>query len=136
MTGPLVPRPGRSTGPAVPLAQAAGIVVPAAAAMAVGMAGPTACAPRAMAWPPGRASARPPGGYYPHHLRHGGPEKWIPALAGRGYQGTGIGILVPVKSPPDNQELDAGTHTRNALLRDLCCTARRLRSRSCRRRRR
>ena len=37
MTGLLAPRPGWPTGLAVPVAGAAGIVVPAAAAMAVGM---------------------------------------------------------------------------------------------------
>ena len=45
----------------------------------------------------------------------------MPTLADSGYQGAGIGILVPVKNPPGNQELDAGTRTRNALLRDLRC---------------
>ena len=45
----------------------------------------------------------------------------MPALADSGYQGAGIGILVPVKNPPGNQELDIGTRTRNALLRDLRC---------------
>src|SRR6266704_1576774 len=37
MTGLPAPRPGRAVGLAVPLAPVAGIVVPAAAAMAVGM---------------------------------------------------------------------------------------------------
>jgi len=45
----------------------------------------------------------------------------MPALADSGYEGAGIGILVPVKNPPGNQEPDIGTRTRNALLRDLRC---------------
>jgi hypothetical protein len=45
----------------------------------------------------------------------------MPALADSGYEGAGIGILVPVKNPAGNQELDLGTRTRNALLRDLRC---------------
>jgi hypothetical protein len=45
----------------------------------------------------------------------------MPCLADAGYQGAGIGILAPVKNPPGNQEPDAGTRTRNALLRDLRC---------------
>jgi hypothetical protein len=45
----------------------------------------------------------------------------MPCLADTGYQGAGIGILTPVKSPAGNQELDTGTRTRNALLRDLRC---------------
>jgi hypothetical protein len=45
----------------------------------------------------------------------------MPALADGGYEGAGIGILVPVKSPAGNQGLDAGTRTRNALLRGLRC---------------
>ena len=43
----------------------------------------------------------------------------MPCLADSGYEGAGIGILVPVKNPPRNRELDIGTRTRNALLRDL-----------------
>jgi hypothetical protein len=38
-----------------------------------------------------------------------------------GYEGAGIGILVPFKNPAGNQELDADARTRNALLRDLRC---------------
>jgi hypothetical protein len=45
----------------------------------------------------------------------------MPALADLGYQGAGIGVLTPVKRPAGNQELDTGTRTRNALLRDLRC---------------
>ena len=45
----------------------------------------------------------------------------LPCLADTGYEGTGIGILTPVKKPAGNQELDIGTRTRNALLRDLRC---------------
>jgi len=42
-------------------------------------------------------------------------------LADSGCEGAGIGVLVPVKTPAGNQELDTGTRTRNALLRDLRC---------------
>ena len=42
-----------------------------------------------------------------------------PALADGGYEGAGIGIHVPVKNPPGNQQLDPGTKTRNSLLRGL-----------------
>jgi hypothetical protein len=45
----------------------------------------------------------------------------MPCLADSGYDGAGIGILTPVKKPAGNQELDIGTRTRNALLRDLRC---------------
>jgi hypothetical protein len=45
----------------------------------------------------------------------------LPTLADSGYEGSGIGILTPVKKPSGNQELDPGTRTRNALLRDLRC---------------
>jgi hypothetical protein len=45
----------------------------------------------------------------------------LPVLADTGYEGAGIGVLVPFKNPAGNQELDAGARTRNALLRDLRC---------------
>jgi DDE superfamily endonuclease len=45
----------------------------------------------------------------------------MPALADSGYEGAGIGILTPTRNPAGNQELDIGTRTRNALLRDLRC---------------
>lgn len=43
----------------------------------------------------------------------------MPTLADSGYDGGGIGIRVPVKSPGGNQELDAGNRTRNTLQRGL-----------------
>ena len=43
----------------------------------------------------------------------------MPTLADSGYEGAGIGIHVPVKSPAGNQELDISTRTRNSLLRGL-----------------
>ena len=43
----------------------------------------------------------------------------MPALAGGGYEGAGIGIHVPVKNPPGSQRLDPDTKTRNSLLRGL-----------------
>jgi hypothetical protein len=43
----------------------------------------------------------------------------MPTLADSGYEGAGIGICVPVKNPPGNQQLDPGTKTRNSLLRGL-----------------
>jgi hypothetical protein len=49
----------------------------------------------------------------------------IPTLADLGYDGAGIGILTLVKKPAGNQELDVGTRTRNALLRDLRCRGKR-----------
>jgi DDE superfamily endonuclease len=45
----------------------------------------------------------------------------MPTLADLGYEGAGIGVLTPVKKPAGNQDLDIGTRTRNALLRDLRC---------------
>jgi DDE superfamily endonuclease/Helix-turn-helix of DDE superfamily endonuclease len=45
----------------------------------------------------------------------------MPCLADTGYQGAGIGVLVPVKNPQGNQELDIDARARNALLRDLRC---------------
>jgi hypothetical protein len=43
----------------------------------------------------------------------------LPALADPGYDGAGIGVLIPVRQPPGGQELDIDTRTRNALLRSL-----------------
>ena len=43
----------------------------------------------------------------------------MPCLADGGYEGAGIGVHVPVKSPAGNQELDINTKTRNSLLRGL-----------------
>ena len=43
----------------------------------------------------------------------------MPALADGGYEGAGIGIRVPVKTPGGNQRLDPDTKTRNPLLRGL-----------------
>ena len=45
----------------------------------------------------------------------------LPALADPGYDGTAIGIHIPVKQPSGGQELDIDTRTRNALLRSLRC---------------
>ena len=45
----------------------------------------------------------------------------LPALADPGYEGAGIGILIPVKQPPGSRELDVNTRTRNALQRSLRC---------------
>jgi DDE superfamily endonuclease len=45
----------------------------------------------------------------------------LPTLAGPGYEGAGIGILIPVKQPPSGGELDVNTRTRNALQRSLRC---------------
>lgn len=45
----------------------------------------------------------------------------LPSLADNGYDGAGIGVHTPIKQPPDNHILDAGTRTRNALLRGLRC---------------
>jgi len=43
----------------------------------------------------------------------------MPTLADSGYEGAGIGIHVPARSPAGNQEPDIGTRTRNSLLRGL-----------------
>jgi hypothetical protein len=45
----------------------------------------------------------------------------LPTLADPGYDGAGIGILIPVKHPADGGELDVNTRTRNAILRSLRC---------------
>ena len=45
----------------------------------------------------------------------------LPALADPGYDGAGLGILIPVKQPPGGGELDINTRTRNAILRSLRC---------------
>lgn len=45
----------------------------------------------------------------------------LPALAGPGYDGAGIGIHLPVKQPAAGRDLDINTRTRNALLRSLRC---------------
>jgi DDE superfamily endonuclease len=45
----------------------------------------------------------------------------LPTLADPGYDGAGIGILIPVKQPTDGRELDINTRTRNAIQRSLRC---------------
>jgi DDE superfamily endonuclease len=45
----------------------------------------------------------------------------LPTLADPGYEGAGIGILIPVKQPPGGRELDVNTRTRNALQRSMRC---------------
>jgi DDE superfamily endonuclease len=45
----------------------------------------------------------------------------LPTLADPGYDGAGLGILIPVKQPPGGRELDINTRTRNAILRSLRC---------------
>jgi DDE superfamily endonuclease len=45
----------------------------------------------------------------------------LPTLADPGYEGAGLGILIPVKQPPGGGELDIDTRTRNAILRSLRC---------------
>jgi hypothetical protein len=45
----------------------------------------------------------------------------LPTLADPGYEGAGIGILIPVKQPTGGRELDINTRTRNALQRSLRC---------------
>jgi hypothetical protein len=42
-------------------------------------------------------------------------------LADPGYEGAGIGILIPVSQPAGGQELDINTRTRNAIQRSLRC---------------
>ena len=45
----------------------------------------------------------------------------LPALADPGYDGAGIGILIPVRQLPCGREPDVNTRTRNALQRSLRC---------------
>jgi DDE superfamily endonuclease len=45
----------------------------------------------------------------------------LPTLADPGYEGAGIGILIPVKQPTDGRELDTNARTRNAIQRSLRC---------------
>jgi hypothetical protein len=45
----------------------------------------------------------------------------LPTLADPGYEGAGIGILIPVKQPSGGQELDLNSRTRNAIQRSLRC---------------
>jgi len=45
----------------------------------------------------------------------------LPTLADPGYDGAGIGILIPVKQPAGGQELDIDARTRNAIQRSLRC---------------
>jgi hypothetical protein len=45
----------------------------------------------------------------------------LPTLADPGYEGAGIGILIPVKQPPGGRDLDIDTRTRNAIQRSLRC---------------
>jgi hypothetical protein len=45
----------------------------------------------------------------------------LPALDDPGYEGAGIGILIPVRQPSGGQELDFNTRTRSAIQRSLRC---------------
>ena len=45
----------------------------------------------------------------------------LPALADPGYDGAGLGILIPVKQPSGGGEPDINTRIRNAILRSLRC---------------
>jgi hypothetical protein len=45
----------------------------------------------------------------------------LPTLADPGYEGAGIGILIPVKQAAAGRESDINTRTRNALQRSLRC---------------
>ena len=45
----------------------------------------------------------------------------LPTLADPGYNGAGLGILIPVRQPPGGREPDLNTRTRDALLRSLRC---------------
>jgi hypothetical protein len=45
----------------------------------------------------------------------------LPALAGPGYEGAGIGIVIPARQPPGGREPDVNARTRNALQRTLRC---------------
>jgi hypothetical protein len=45
----------------------------------------------------------------------------LPTLADPGYDGSGIGIHIPVKQSADGQDLDIDTRTRNAIQRSLRC---------------
>src|SRR5262249_44787282 len=47
--------------------------------------------------------------------------KDLPTLADPGYQGAGIGILIPLKQPTGGRELDINARTRNAIQRSLRC---------------
>ena len=49
----------------------------------------------------------------------------LPTLADPGYEGAGIGILIPVKQPPGGQDLDINSRTRNAIQRSLRCLSER-----------
>jgi DDE superfamily endonuclease len=45
----------------------------------------------------------------------------LPTPADPGYDGAGIGILIPVKQPPGGRELDVNTRTRNTIQRSPRC---------------
>ena len=45
----------------------------------------------------------------------------LPTLADPGYEGVGIGILIPVKQPTGGRDLDINARTRNAIQRSLRC---------------
>jgi len=45
----------------------------------------------------------------------------LPTLADPGYDGAGLGILIPVRQPPGGNELDVSNRTRNAIQRSLRC---------------
>ena len=45
----------------------------------------------------------------------------LPTLADPGYEGAGIGILIPVKRPSGGRQPDLNARTRNAIQRSLRC---------------
>ena len=45
----------------------------------------------------------------------------LPTLADPGYDGSGIGVHIPVRQPADGRDLDINTRTRNAIQRSLRC---------------
>ena len=54
-------------------------------------------------------------------LCHAAATAGLPTPAGPGYDGAGIGILIPVTQPPGGRELDVDARTRNAIQRSLRC---------------
>jgi DDE superfamily endonuclease len=45
----------------------------------------------------------------------------VATLADPGYEGAGIGILIPVRQPATGREPDINTRTRNTIQRSLRC---------------
>src|SRR5262249_1571385 len=72
-------------------------------------------------WSPARCTTSPPPASTPCPGYTGQRPLTCPPLPIPGYDGAGLGILIPVKQPSGGTELDVNTRTPNAIQRSLRC---------------